>query len=87
MSIHSPAYQQFLARLREARADNGLTQVEVAARLGKHQSYVAKCEGGELRVDVVELAEFAGLYDRPLDWFVAGGAPNDTGARGEADQS
>ena len=34
------------------------------------QSFVSKCETGERRVDVVELAAFAKLYERPLTYFV-----------------
>lgn len=48
-----------------------MTQVEVASSLGKHQSYVAKCESGERRVDVVELSEFAKLYNKPLNFFLS----------------
>lgn len=70
MAPDSDAYQYFLTRLRQARTECGLTQVEVATRLGKPQSYVAKCEAGDRRVDVVELAEFAGLYRKRLEWFV-----------------
>ena len=43
----------------------------VARRLGKPQSYLSKCESGERRVDVVELAEFARLYGKGLDFFVS----------------
>lgn len=39
----------------EARNKAGLTQHELAKRLGKPQSFVAKYEGGERRVDVTEL--------------------------------
>ena len=60
--VHTPEYQQFLTRLRAARKRAGLTQLEVAQRLGKHQSYVSKCESGERRVDAVEVAVFAALY-------------------------
>ncbi len=60
----------FLKRLREARQAAGLTQVEVAAKLGRPQSYVSKCESGERRVDVVELQEFAELYKKGLNFFV-----------------
>ncbi len=49
----------FLKRLREARQAAGLTPVEVAAKLGRPQSFVLKCESGEWRVDEVELREFA----------------------------
>lgn len=68
-SVHSPRYQQFLARLRAARVGAGMTQAEVARRLGKHQSHVSKCESGERRVDAVEFADFARLYQRRMETF------------------
>lgn len=40
--------------LRATRQQSGLTQVAVAARLGTPQSFVAKYEGGERRLDVLE---------------------------------
>ncbi|WP_275296997.1 helix-turn-helix transcriptional regulator [Jannaschia sp. Os4] len=40
--------------LRNARHGAGMTQAGLADRLGRPQSYVAKCEGGERRLDVVE---------------------------------
>jgi len=70
-SVHTAAYRAFLKRLREARLSNGLTQAEVAKRLGKPQPYVSKCESGERRIDVVELQEFAELYGKRLDFFIA----------------
>jgi transcriptional regulator with XRE-family HTH domain len=69
-NIHSDKYKAFLLRLRQAKKENGLTQAQVAMRLGKPQSYVAKCENGERRVDVVELSQFAKLYAKPLDYFL-----------------
>lgn len=65
-----PEYGLFLKRLRAARERAGLTQVQVAARLKVHQSFVSKSESGERRVDVVELAAFARLYRRPLTFFL-----------------
>jgi transcriptional regulator with XRE-family HTH domain len=49
--------------------DMGLTQVDVAHKLGKHQSYVSKCETGERRVGFVELLDFAKIYNKPIDYF------------------
>ncbi|MBD2460797.1 helix-turn-helix transcriptional regulator [Oscillatoria sp. FACHB-1407] len=69
-STHSEEYQEFLKRLRSARLEAGLTQAEVAKRLGQPQPYVSKCESGERRVDVVELAQFATIYNKPIDYFV-----------------
>lgn len=63
-------YAQFLGRLKEARAKAGLTQIEVAYKLKRPQSFVSKIESGERRVDVVELSELAQVYRRPLDFFL-----------------
>lgn len=71
-SIYSREYKKFLVRLRQARLDSGLTQAEVAARLKRPQSFVSKCESGERRVDVVELSKFARIYDKAIDFFLAG---------------
>ena len=40
--------------LREARLRAGLRQLDVALQLGKPQSYVAKVESGERRIDLIE---------------------------------
>jgi transcriptional regulator with XRE-family HTH domain len=63
-------YAQFLGRLRQARVEAGLTQVEVANRLKRPQSFVSKIESGERRVDAVELSELARVYRKPLDFFL-----------------
>ncbi len=53
-SIHTEAYGRFVELLRRERVNAGLTQQDVADRLGKPQSYVAKIEGAERRIDVIE---------------------------------
>ena len=53
-SVHSPEHDVFRAQLAEARANAGFTQEKLAKRLGKPQSFVAKYEGGERRLDVIE---------------------------------
>jgi len=68
--IHSPRYQYFLKRLRQARKLAGYTQKEAAAALGVPQNYVSKSETGERRVDIVEAADFAALYGRPVSYFL-----------------
>jgi transcriptional regulator with XRE-family HTH domain len=65
------AYQQFRKRLVSARESAGLTQREAARLIGRSQSFIAKSESGERRVDVVELARFAALYGKPLNYFSA----------------
>jgi transcriptional regulator with XRE-family HTH domain len=58
-STHNPDYQKLLAVLRAARERVGVTQLELAERLGTTQTFVSKCERGERRIDAVELIEFA----------------------------
>ena len=69
-SIYTKEYQRFLKRLKLARKESKLTQLEVAMKLKQHQSYISKCESGERRVDVVELVKFARIYKKPLEYFV-----------------
>ena len=52
-SIFTPEYDRFRLLLIQARKTAGLTQVELAERLRKPQSYVSKFERGERRLDVI----------------------------------
>lgn len=69
-SLQKKRYRTVLERLRQARREAGLTQTEVATAVGRPQSFVSKCESGERRVDVLELADLARLYGKPLAFFV-----------------
>jgi transcriptional regulator with XRE-family HTH domain len=69
-SIHSARYAVFLKALKEARERAGLTQIEVARRLGETQTFVSKCERGERRVDVMELRMFCQAFGLTLKQFV-----------------
>ena len=69
-SRHPEQYRKMLERLREARLAARLTQEAVAERIGVRQTLVSKMELGERRIDVVELAELAKLYEKPLEFFV-----------------
>jgi transcriptional regulator with XRE-family HTH domain len=69
-SIHSPSYANLRELLVVARRSAGLTQDEVARRLERPQSFVAKYEGGERRLDVVEFIALArALEQDPLVLF------------------
>ncbi|HEX8986676.1 MAG TPA: helix-turn-helix transcriptional regulator [Rhodocyclaceae bacterium] len=43
------------ALLRQVRLDAGMTQAQLAEKLGQTQSYVSKYENGEQRLDLMEL--------------------------------
>lgn len=53
-TIRSGGHIALVRELVEARRARGLTQSELAARLGCHQSFVARAESEQRRVDVVE---------------------------------
>lgn len=71
-SIYSEQYSVFLGCLREEREKAGITQVQLADRLGERatQSFVSKCERGERRLDIAELRAFCQAIGIPLDDFV-----------------
>ena len=52
--LHTAAYKRFVGALADARRGAGLSQYELADRLGVDQTYVSKYEGGRQRLDVVE---------------------------------
>ena len=63
-------YRQFLEKLKSARQEAGLTQLQVAEKLNRPQSFVSKCESGERRVDLVEAQEFAHLYRKSITFLL-----------------
>jgi transcriptional regulator with XRE-family HTH domain len=57
-SIFNPRYVEIIALLRAAREHKQVSQVELARRLGRPQSYVSKVETCERRIDLLELLTF-----------------------------
>lgn len=62
-SIYHPRYQTLRRAMERARKTAGLTQVQMAEKLGVGQSYVSKIERGESYVDVMTF----------MDWYAACG--------------
>ncbi len=58
-SASSRKHGQLRKVLVQARRDASLTQVALAKRLGRPQSFVSKFERGERRLDVAEFLEVA----------------------------
>lgn len=58
-SVHTDAYRFLVDQLTEGRRRAGMSQQELADRLGRPQSFVAKLEGCERRLDVVEFIEIS----------------------------
>ncbi|WP_062785577.1 helix-turn-helix domain-containing protein [Novosphingobium capsulatum] len=60
-SLRTPRQILLQSLLVEARKAKGLTQADLADALGKPQSFVAKYENGERRIDVVEFVDITAV--------------------------
>ena len=66
-TLGTEQHKALIALLIAKREAAELTQTEVAAALGEYQSFVARLESGERRVDVIELIQLAHVlgFDAP----------------------
>ena len=85
--LHTERYQRFSKALAAARHGAGLSQRELARKLGVDQSFIAKYEAGRRRLDVIEflqiLQAIGGDYRAILDPLI-----NESSDKGRApDQS
>ncbi|ATZ66560.1 helix-turn-helix domain-containing protein [Acinetobacter haemolyticus] len=55
--MHDPRYQDLIKKLIDLRESKNVTQVELAHRLKKPQSYISKIEILERGIDVIELID------------------------------
>jgi transcriptional regulator with XRE-family HTH domain len=67
---HAAEYRVLVGMLRELRKDAGLTQAQLAERLGKPQSYVSKVERGERIIDLVEIRWWCLALDQDVTKLV-----------------
>ena len=78
-SLKSAEYARLVALLVAAREKADIKQQPLAAKLGKPQSFIAKYEGGERRIDLIEFVAIArALGADPTKLFrefLAGEAP------------
>lgn len=69
-SQFSDSYRLFLGVLIAARKDAGLTQSDLAARIGKKQTFISIIETGVRRVDLLEFVALArAIGAKPEDLF------------------
>lgn len=58
-SVFTQRYKRFRELIVAARKEAALTQLELARKLGRPQSFVSKYELGERRLDVIEFIDVA----------------------------
>jgi transcriptional regulator with XRE-family HTH domain len=58
-TLQTARHRALIALLIARREARGLTQSELASRLNEYQSFVARLESGQRRIDVVEYLELA----------------------------
>ncbi len=69
-SIYSALYKHFIKGVQAQRKAKGLTQTQLADRLGGGQSFISKIERGERRLDVGEFVTVAqALGVEPVQFF------------------
>lgn len=61
---------RLVSLLREIRIEAGLTQIELAARIERDQTFVSKYESGQRRLDVLEMREICQAIGITLEQFV-----------------
>ena len=69
-SIHDPRYKRLIQELIYIRELKKITQVELAASLKKSQSYVAKVENLDRRLDILELSDWLSVLDISIITFI-----------------
>ena len=57
-SMFTPAFAELVRMLVAMRVKAGLTQRQLAERLGREQNYVGRIETGQRRLDLVELVRY-----------------------------
>lgn len=56
-STYTENYARLIKQLVDCRKEKGMTQAQLSACMGKPQSFIAKIENKERRVDIVEFLE------------------------------
>ena len=67
---YSQKSANLLEKLRSARLEARLTQVEASKKLKKPQSYLSKIERGERKIEAIELGDFATIYNKDINYFL-----------------
>lgn len=62
-SLYTEEWEILLSILRDLRKERGWTQEQLAEKLGRPQSFVAKIEAGERKLDVVQFIDYMRILE------------------------
>ena len=66
---YSKIHAHIIEKIKEARFDADLTQVELAKKLKLHQGAISKLERMDRMINAVELALIADALNKPIKYF------------------
>jgi len=69
-TISTKEYASLINKLKKAREESGLRQIDVAKKVKRPQSYISRVESGEYRIDILELKKLAEIYKKDINWFL-----------------
>jgi transcriptional regulator with XRE-family HTH domain len=69
-TIRTKEYAIFIERMKKARIESGLRQIDVAKKMKRPQSYISRVESGEYRLDILEVKRFSQLYKKSIEYFL-----------------
>lgn len=69
-TIHTNKNKKLIKTIKKIRKEKGLTQIDLANKLSKPQSFVSKIESGERRIDLIELEQICHILDFDLIDFI-----------------
>ena len=69
-TVYDQRYIKLITELREIRKGKNITQEQLASTLNKPQSYIAKIEKFERRLDVIELIDWLDAIGADLEYFL-----------------
>jgi transcriptional regulator with XRE-family HTH domain len=70
VATSSGRYQRLYQALKDARVNANLRQIDVASALDKPQSYIAKVESGERKLDFIETLDYCAVLNLTLEDLV-----------------
>lgn len=68
--IYSEEQDRIIGKIIQARKEEGITQLQLAKKLGFTQSYISKIEAGQVSISVVLLKNTAKVLNKGIEYFI-----------------